>query len=442
MMEAVVLVVLVLGAGIWGLLASMQESDRRLRAWKDTVQSCGLQVTESLSSQLKARAGPLEVQIDIGDDKGRLVQILVVGPVPPDFYNLTIRPESVFHGREIEIGDPSFDSTFFIEGPPRLVFGLLDAETRRLLSRVNAESRLDLSWGKLRAEMADEKVAGILPLLLDLRKRFIPPIEIKQRLAENATKDPEPGVRLQNLLLLIRELPDDPGTVEMLRKACSDPSPEIRLQAAKKSGAEGRDVLLALAENPEDDDRSAEALSALAGELPFERTRVILERALNRRRPRTARICLEAIGRSGNTAAVDVLAKAMSREKGELATVAAQALEAIGSPASEPALILALQREQTDLQVAAAKALGRVGSVDAVLPLKEVADRFLPGDLRRAARQAVAEIQSRLQGASPGQLSLAGGEAGQLSLAQEGGELSLSDEPAGRLSLPEEDRPA
>ena len=47
-------------------------------------------------------------------------------------------------------------------------------------------------------------------------------------------------------------------------------------------------------------------------------------------------------------------------------------------------------------------------------------------ELRRAARQAIAEIQSRLASASPGQLSLAATEAGQLSLAQaKAGQLSL-----------------
>jgi len=41
-------------------------------------------------------------------------------------------------------------------------------------------------------------------------------------------------------------------------------------------------------------------------------------------------------------------------------------------------------------------------------------------------RQAIAEIQSRLPGASPGQVSLAEGETGQLSLA---------DDSAGRVSI-------
>ena len=129
--------------------------------------------------------------------------------------------------------------------------------------------------------------------------------------------------------------------------------------------------------------------------------------------------------------------------EGELAADAAQALGETGSPAAEPSLIPALQREEDGLRVAAANALGRVGSAAAVLPLKEAAERsWLDRDLRRATRQAIAEIQSRLQGASPGQLSLAGAEAGQLSLAQaDAGQLSLSTDSAGQLSLGDEGTP-
>jgi hypothetical protein len=82
-----------------------------------------------------------------------------------------------------------------------------------------------------------------------------------------------------------------------------------------------------------------------------------------------------------------------------------------------------------------------------VLPLKEAAERFSrDAELSRATRQAIAEIQSRLPGASPGQLSLAGADAGQLSLTQadagqlslaqaDSGQLSLATDPAGQLSL-------
>jgi hypothetical protein len=70
-----------------------------------------------------------------------------------------------------------------------------------------------------------------------------------------------------------------------------------------------------------------------------------------------------------------------------------------------------------------------------VLPLKEAIDRHRDAALSRAARQSIARIQSRADGASPGQLSIASAEAGQLSVAgSEAGRLSSPDGEAGRLS--------
>jgi HEAT repeat protein len=249
----------------------------------------------------------------------------------------------------------------------------------------------------------------------------------------------EAGVRLRNLLLLAREFPERPETLELLRAACSDPSPEVRLRAALEMGAEGRAILMEFAEDTEgtaDDGHSALAISRLDRELPFERTRAILGNALRKRRVRTAHACLEMIGRSGEAEAVDVLVKVLAIERGELATVAALALGTAGDPAAEPSLLLALRRDRVDVRVAAATALGRVGSAAAVLPLKEAAESSRDKELNRATRQAIAEIQSRLQGASPGQLSLAGAEEGQLSLPEsEAGQLSLAQAEAGQVSL-------
>jgi hypothetical protein len=130
-----------------------------------------------------------------------------------------------------------------------------------------------------------------------------------------------------------------------------------------------------------------------------------------------------------------------------VAVAAAKALGSTASPTAEPPLIMALQRGSPSLRAAAANALGRIGSIAALPALKEVAAAFwYDAELRGAIRQAIAEIQYRLPGASPGQLSLAGAEAGQLSLAQaeagqlslaqaEAGQLSVADDPAGQVSL-------
>jgi hypothetical protein len=414
------------GRGLWKSIRGRKQ----LQIWQDLVAAHGLEVVETSTFPrvgLKARTGPLAVWIETSRDDSRSNQITVVIPGPPDFSMVRLLPESQAQGREIEIGDRPFDDTFFIQGPPPLVLALLDAEARRLLLRVHLKSPLELSYGGLRVNLNDEKIPALLPLLLDIGRRFAQPLDIPQRLAENALRDPEAGARLQNLLLLIREHPDAPRTIEVLRAACSDRIPEVRLRAAKALGTEGHGVLLEVAESMVDDVLCADAVLALGQELPFERAQVILDRARGGSRIQTARACLEELGRSGAIEAVRLLARVMALEKGGLAVDAARALGETGNPAAEPWLIPALQREEKDLRVAAASALGRTGSAAAVLPLKEAAERsWLDLDLRRATRQAIAEIQSRLQGASPGQLSLAGAEAGQL---------SLSTDPAGQLSL-------
>ncbi|MFY9821795.1 MAG: HEAT repeat domain-containing protein [Thermoanaerobaculia bacterium] len=339
------------------------------------------------------------------------IQVAVVVSGLPGFSDVRIRRElrnPLPWVREIEVGDEPFDSTFYIGGPMRLVCALLDAETRRLLVGVNAECRLELVGGELQAETSDMQLSHVLPRLVDLGRRFSQSRDVARRLTRNARRDPAAGVRLQNLLLLVRESPGNPSVVKALRRACSDSSPKIRLWAARELGAEGRDALMQLAGSEEDEDCSAQAVSALGLELPFERTNAILVQALRGRHIQTARACLEALGRSGAAAA------------------------------AEPPLIQALQHENAEVQVAAANGLGRLGSATAVLPLKEAAARS-PRDqeIGRATRQAIAEIQSRLQGASRGQLSLAEAKVGQLSLAQaEAGQLSLATDPAGQLSLP------
>src|SRR6185436_5959692 len=107
-------------------------------------------------------------------------------------------------------------------------------------------------------------------------------IDVAQRLAENVRQDPVPGVRLRNLLVLVREFLAEPGTREILRAACADPSPQVRLRAAMALGAEGREVLLEVAESLKDDESSAQAVAHLGQELPFERTRALLAASLRK----------------------------------------------------------------------------------------------------------------------------------------------------------------
>ena len=394
--------------------------------WKEAAKLSGLQDVKVswLVPGITARSGPVEVRIR---RKGRSTRVVVTVPGPPGFDKMAIHSRPLVW-EDIEIGDPYFDKRV-IEGPVQLVSALLDEEMRRLLTHVGFQCDLQLSSGRLRADMVDEKILEVLPNLLEIARRITQPIDIPQRLAENAARDRKPGVRLHNLRLLIDELHQHPATAEAIRTACSDENPQIRLCAAMVLGDEARDVLVGLAEKLEVDAVSVDALKLLNPGLPFDRMKAVLEQAVDRRRLRTALFCLQAIGRGRTAEAVDILANVLAKETGDLAPAAAHALGETGNRAAEPHLIRAFERKDDDLRLAVAGALGRVGSVEAVLTLKEAAERPLfDSELRRTARQAIAEIQSRVDGASPGQLSLAGEEAGRLSLANDqAGQLSLDD---------------
>ncbi len=290
-----IIAVTLLGSGaIW---LGIQGTRKRVQAWKDAAAACGLQVTQApttWSPRLEARKGQVWVRIRTCGNKGQSIRVVVAVSGPPDLVAVRLRPESFLSWvREIEIGDKPFDSAFLIEGPVRMVLALLDAEMRRLLLGLSQAIPPEIHLGGIRIEGSDRTVLSFLPRLLDIGQRFAQPMNVSQRLAENARKDPVPEVRLQNLLLLIREHPRDPEIVEALRAACSDPSPQVRLQAAKELGAEGQGVLLEIAESlVSGDDLCAEAISALSDGLPFERAKALLDRARGRRRLQTARACL------------------------------------------------------------------------------------------------------------------------------------------------------
>ncbi len=244
--------------------------------------------------------------------------------------------------------------------------------------------------------------AEILLAVLALARRLVAPRDIALRLATNLLNDPEPGFRLNALVTLAREYPKHPATRRALLAARKDMSAEVRLRAAMALGEKGRETLLALvADEATNDACAARAIAALGEGLSSEEAAKALRRALDVGHAETAIACLAILGIRG-------------------------------AGASEDALLAALLCPLDDVRIAAARALGRSGTVAAVPELLRASEGE-SAELSHAARQAIAEIQSRLSGAAPGQLSLAGGEAGALSLAED---------VAGGLSLVERDEPA
>jgi hypothetical protein len=217
MWELAVVLPTLIGSGIvWGAIQVRRQ--RRVMKWLRAAKACGMEVEKGFSwetrKELKARAGPLEMRIEATGRNNYSARIVVQVPGPPDFLAIKICRErdKPPRGPEIEVGDEAFDRTFYVAGPVRLVRAMLDAKVRRLLIRESAKSQLEIVQGELRVETTDRKIRDLVPVLLKLGHRFTQPQDIERLLAYNARRDPEAGVRLQNLLLLIHELPENPRT--------------------------------------------------------------------------------------------------------------------------------------------------------------------------------------------------------------------------------------
>jgi HEAT repeat protein len=358
--------------------------------------------------------------------------------------DLAIHPETLgtsvgkaLGAREIELGDFGFDENVYLRGSVPLIHALFDQETRRRLTGLLlwSDATVSLKDGEFRVEIPDALeaprwLAERVGAVVELAERLSRPADIASRLAANVQNDPIADVRLRNLKTLVREYPGRPATISALKAALEDRSVEVRVHAAMTLGDEGRETLLEIASAEDGDVEAGLAIAALGRNLTPERTTAILGHALRTRRVHVAWACLEALGRHGGAKGVEPLTKVLTVEKGELAEAAARALGETARPEAEVPLIGALVNPDPAVTLAAVVALGRSGSASAVAPLRRLETATTDAAHRRAARQAVAEIQERLTGATPGQLSLSEGESGQL---------SLTEDEAGRISLPEDD---
>jgi hypothetical protein len=343
---------------------------------------------------------------------------------------------------DIETGDVDFDRDFHLVGSPALVLALLNAETRRALVHLRwGPVRLSDVWltaGKLWVDVpnaggsAESHLAAIeqvTRLALEVAPLLRRPADLPQRLADNATQDPLPLVRLRNLSELLRNYRDHAVMHSVLGRAARDSEPEIRLRAGIELREGGLPILEALAADPRVEDAcSARAVEALRGRVTVARAEELLKAAVGgfsaeALRPQTAGACIDLLGELGE-AGIAALSRALWLDE-PVGLTAVKALERIGGAAVESVLVSGLAIRDEERTVAIARALGGVGSVAAVAPLMEAARRG--GKLKGAARQAIVEIQARTHG-TPGQLSLTGGERGGLTLA---------DDHAGQLSLVE-----
>jgi hypothetical protein len=343
--------------------------------------------------------------------------------------------------KELELGDRSFDDNVFVRGSRPALVAQLDPETRQRVVEFVA------SGGRIAAGVATIERKGYLDPLspsdvtwlsrrlaqtLAVATGLLRPRDLVATLCRRFREEPARRVRLLLLDLLANLLADDARARQTLREGLVSSDLDLRLRAAIALGEEGRDALLDIAgRSAEDDHCAAQAVDALRRRLSLERTIAILDEALPQRHYHTAQAAIAALGRIGGSAAIERLAPVLFDLSASLGLAAAAALAATFDQTAEEPLLAALAHAQPALRVALANALAAVGTGQAVPALRAfLEDGDANPELARAARQAIAEIQARLTGASPGQVSLAEGQAGQISLTEGGasGQVSLSTE--------------
>lgn len=339
-----------------------------------------------------------------------------------------------------QIGDEQFDDRVELSDLDAYACAALSHAARKQLGRA-LERGVELGQSTLRYEMRWEEphdqawLIGTLRWISHIERLLsVTPETLHRRLAENAVRDPIPGVRLRNLSYLTDAATRSPPALiaDAARALLSDGNAPIRLLAAKQLGAEGCLPLLGLASDAAlGAGLRAEAVQALGAQGGAQLAPALGSLAGDAA-PEVARAALAAIAAQGLTAlAPVVLDCAQSPESGVRAGAAA-ALARLRPAPAEATLIGLLSDPSADVQLASAEALGEVGTVTAVEPLLPVAQGFGRAQLRRAARAAIGRIQSRLGPAEAGLLSLAGDHelAGAVDLADAAlpvGELSLAD---------------
>jgi hypothetical protein len=400
------------GAKVADDLQSAREWLRTQRAtWADLARASGLTIIgppRAGDPHVRARRGPLTVTITPYGAPRVVAAVVTIAGLPKGLRvsHETVRTQAVrlLGVRDLVLGDPDFDAALFLEGDPLLFRAAFDEPTRRSALRLlgsvaDGEGVVD---GVLRLRCTNASFPRTLDPPDFLRQALaladrLSGERVEERLAAIVRSDPESAVRARALELLRDERPAHPSTREAFLAACDDADPFVRLIGAEALGPrEGHATLLALATTGTvPDEVSSRAIAALRSALPVEQARTILEASIGARRTLTATACVERLAHEG-AAHADVIAWAFQQKDGVVPLVVA-------------------------------RALGRCGTA-AHVPLLRDVDRaeMAHGPLAAACRDAIAAIQQRAQGATPGQLSL----------ASDGGEVSLTDDPRGRLELP------
>ena len=452
MIVEAVMVAVAVGAGALTLRFKLEAARARARSWQEAARDCG--VTDvRLSTALgwpvavDGRKGALAVRLTSYGDLARQsgTRMFVSGLPPTLAFG---RPPISFLGeaqptRGVVTGDEELDAVVEVSGDALAAHAVLDVTTRRLARdlfglHVAAASTERIQWpeptlrgGTLAGTCPQEGLGWLgnhyLRDLLDLAGRLAGARDPEASVAAIAAEDPLPDVRRACLSALVEERPRHPATRAALVRALGDADEHVQLMAALEVGSDGRAVLLDIARREWSSDVcAARAVAELRAHLPAADAERALAVALRDGKEAAIAACLESLARRGD-AHLAPIARVLGLERGGRAVAAAVSLGHARGVEAERLLIRAMTfAADGAVRLAAIASLGRVGTAVAVAAMREAETAHARDEpFVRAARTAVAAIQSRLVGA----------DRGQLSVAPDAGEVSLVDDAAGRVTV-------
>lgn len=420
--------------------------ERELRAWTKTGATLALPELKS------ERVGHIHLQGSAGDARIGIETAFdsIRGPIT----RFTLSSPRIAKNIHIEgfgfkrtqifaltpVGDPAIDDHFAISGPEDLVLALFDGELRHQLERFDARA-LHVSLGTVVYEYAahvtdPEELRPRMKEVSRLAHRLeLAPEQIGARLLFNAKRETNLEVRRRLYKLLLKEGAPADSATEAAKVGIADVDPLIRMLAALQLGPDFYEQVERIAREEElSYEARIFAFSELAARAPVLWGSTFIDRVMNL----DGRSVQRAVLRSLVEAERSDLAEAVARATKEIELAPetwseiAEALGFLGVPTVEPLLLEILRSPMSALRMSAIGALARIGSVAAVEPLHAITRDFLSHsvEIREAAKQAITEIQSRIENGGSGRLSLVENNEhrGAVSLPTEGGELSYSSD--------------
>lgn len=287
--------------------------------------------------------------------------------------------------------------------------------TGRFLALSRPGDRLSLEQGQLRLEtpfdpddppdfaaLADSLAEGLHSLMRGDRS-------VPTRLLQLVAQDPDLRLREAALRALASDRSGGPESHQALRLALGDPSPTLRLTAARVLGADAQDVLqgLALAKEVPVATR-AEALELWARFSPQDAAQAA-DRALEAGPPELRAAAARVLGRVGAPTSASALRAHLPNAHGSELSALADALARVGDAEAAAELAVALDRASWVEAPALLSALGVLGDGRSTGAIRDFLRRaHLPRALGFAGQVALEAIHDRGWQEPAGALSLSG----------------------------------